>query len=114
MHCSTSSRPLVDLSQASHPRAVHVAVERFVRGARGPRRNPVTRNQICAWLNRTPFEAVDAALTDLVAEGKLLCVALSLRSNRNTAKRAHGYEVNHESERARRELEWAEMEVRAE
>lgn len=93
MKCDTSSRPLVDLSQAKHPRAVHVAVERFVRGPRGPRENPVTRDQIMAWLNRTPFEAIDTALADLVAEGRLLCVALSLRSNRNTAKRAHGYEV---------------------
>ena len=90
MHCDTSTRPIINLLHHKHARAVHAEVLRFVRGIRGPRRNPVTRTQIGAWLARTPGEAVDAALVDLIAEGKVGAEPLSLRS-RNSAKRATGY-----------------------
>jgi hypothetical protein len=92
MHCDTSTRPVFDLTQHVHPRAVHAEVLRFVRGIRGPRLFPVTRKQVCAWCSRTPSEVVEAALDDLVAEGKVSAGFNSLRRG-NTAKRAVGYEV---------------------
>ena len=93
MHCETSSKPRIDLTLTGHPRAVHVAALRFIRGVRGPRAGHVTRKEIGAWLAFTPAEAIDAALVDLIAEGAIACVALSLRTPRNSARRAHGYEA---------------------
>jgi hypothetical protein len=93
MHCETSSRPIIDLTQHKHPRAVHAECLRFIKGIRGPRTNHVTRTQIGDWLRHTPAEAIDAALVNLVAEGKITAGVLSLRTPRNSAKRAVGYEV---------------------
>lgn len=94
MNCDrTYSETILDLTKVGHPRAVHAAAVRFIRGIRGPRENPVTRKQIGTWLRRTPAEAVDAALLDLVAEGKISAGPLSLRTNSNRARRAHGYSV---------------------
>jgi hypothetical protein len=65
MHCSTSTRPVFDLTQSRHPRAVHVECLRFIKGIRGQRDGQVTRKQIGDWMRRTPAEAIDAALVDL-------------------------------------------------
>jgi hypothetical protein len=83
MHCVTSSRPVFDLTKYKHPRAVHAECLRFIKGIRGPRAGHVTRKQIGDWLSRTPAEAVDAALGELLAEGKI----------RNAGKRAGSYEI---------------------
>ena len=96
MHCDTSSRPIFDLTLTGHPRSVHAEVLRFVRGIRGKRANHVTRAQIGKWLSRTPAEAVDVAMADLIAEGKVITVMLSLRTPRNAAKRAIGYLISPE------------------
>jgi hypothetical protein len=72
---------------------VHAAALRYIRGIRGPRSGHVTRRQIGAWLSRTPAEAVDAALVDLIAEGAITCSPLSPRQPRNAARRACGYEA---------------------
>lgn len=94
MKCDrTYTETIVDLTKAGHPRAVHSAALRFIRGIRGPRANPVTRKQIGQWLRRTPAEAVDAALVDLITEGKIAAGPLSLRTARNSGKRATGYWV---------------------
>lgn len=93
MHCDTSTRPIFDLTQMAHPRAVHAEILRFVRGVRGPRQNPVSRKQIGQWLRRTPAQAIDAALATLVAEGRISVGVLSLRTPRNAHKRAIGYEA---------------------
>jgi len=94
MHCDTSSRPRFDLSQHTHPRAVHVAVLRFIRGVRGPRTAPVTRAQIGKWLSATPAAAIDAAMADLAAEGKITSRYNSLRGHRNADRRAIVYEAD--------------------
>jgi hypothetical protein len=94
MHCDTSNRPRLDLSQHTHPRAVHVAVLRYVRGTRGPRAVPVTRGQIGKWLSATPADAVDRALVDLAAEGLITSRYNSLRHRRNAARRAVVYEAD--------------------
>jgi hypothetical protein len=93
MHCDTSTRPVFDLTQHRHPRAVHAEILRFVRGIRSRRENPVSRAQIAAWMRRTPAEAVDAALAELVAEGRINVGATSLRTASNSHRRAYGYEV---------------------
>ena len=93
MHCDTSTKPRIPLHLTGHPRSVHVEALRFIRGIRGPRQAPVTRKQIGAWLFATPAEFVDAALVELIEEGKITAGYLSLRNGRNTAKRAIGYEA---------------------
>jgi hypothetical protein len=93
MKCSTSDRPLFDLSQHPNPRALPVAILRFIRGVRGPRNVPVTRKQIGVWLRATPAAAVDAALLDLATEGKITSRYNSLRG-RNAERRAIVYELD--------------------
>jgi len=94
MHCDTSNRPRFDLSQHPHPRAVHTALLRFIRGVRGPRTAPVTRAQIGKWLSATPAAAIDAALLTLATEGKITSRYNSLRGARNTVRRAVVYEMD--------------------
>jgi hypothetical protein len=93
MRCDTSSRPRLDLSQAENPRAVHSAIRHFVLGLRGPRKAPVSRKQIGEWLCFTPAPAVDRALGDLIADGMIRVVCLSLRATSNRTNRAIGYEA---------------------
>ena len=93
VHCDTSNKPRINLALSAHPRAVHVAITRFVRGVRGPRENPVTRQQIRRWLAFTPPEIVDVALNELVLTGEVRTVALALRGRTNRASRAYGYEL---------------------
>lgn len=92
MNCDrTYTETIVDLTKCGHPRAVHAAALRFIRGIRGARENPVTRAQIGKWLRRTPADAIDAALLELIAEGKVMAGPLSLRTPSNSHRRAHGY-----------------------
>jgi hypothetical protein len=93
MHCDTSSRPRIDLTLHSHPRAVHAECLRFIKGIRGHRIGHVSRKQIGNWMRATPSEAIDAALIDLISEGKIATRLLNLRSPRNAAKRRYGYEA---------------------
>jgi hypothetical protein len=92
MNCDTSTRPVLNVTLYG-PRACRAEVLRFIRGIRGRRENPVTRAQIGKWLFRTPADAIDAALLELVAEGVITCGALSLRTPSNSHRRAYGYEV---------------------
>ena len=94
MHCDTSTRPIFDLTRCKAPRALHNELVRFIRGIRGPRQNAVTRKQIGDWCSRTPAEAVDAALVELVAEGKVTTVMIGgFRCRNNKTRRPMGYEV---------------------
>jgi hypothetical protein len=69
---------MIDLTCASNPRAVHIELLRFVIGLGGePRQHPVTRKQIASWLHLTPAWAVDRAMVDLIAEGKVLPVTMT-------------------------------------
>ena len=90
MHCDTSTRPVLDVTLYG-PRACRAEVLRFIKGIRGRRENPVTRKEIGKWLARTPAEAIDAALVELIAEGKVMAGPLSLRTPSNSHRRAHGY-----------------------
>jgi hypothetical protein len=94
MHCDTSTKPRIPLHLTGHPRSVHVEALRFIRGVRGPRQAPVTRKQIGAWLFATPAEFVDAALVELIAEGKVTTVRTGgARYRNNATRRPMAYEV---------------------
>ena len=94
MHCDTSTKPRIQLHLTGHPRSVHVEALRFIRGIRGPRQSPVTRKQIGEWLFATPAEHVDAALVELIAEGKITTVRMGgARYRNNKTARPMGYEV---------------------
>lgn len=94
MHCDTSTRPIFDLTQYKAPRALHGELVRYIRGVRGPRQNPVTRRQIGDWCSRTPAAAIDAALAELIAEGKITTVRIGgTRYRNNRTHRPMGYEI---------------------
>jgi hypothetical protein len=72
MNCDrTYSETIIDLTQTGHPRSVHAAVLRYVRGIRNLRKIGVSRLRVRTWLAVTPDAAIDAALADLITEGKI-------------------------------------------
>lgn len=72
MNCDrTYSETVIDLTQTGHPRSVHAAVLRFVRGLHRRRTAPISRLRIGRWLARTPAWAIDAAIIDLIGEQKI-------------------------------------------
>lgn len=66
-------------------------VQRFVRGIRGLRKTPVSRNQILAWFRGTPTEFTDRAITEACAQAKIACHAKSGTGRRHNA--AYVYEA---------------------
>lgn len=65
---------------------------RFVRGLRGPRKNPVSREQILGHMARYPmFRDVDIerVLSELTYAGKITCTASSLSSRRKYVSLGH-------------------------
>lgn len=66
----------------------------YIKGVRGPRRQPVTKKQIIAWFRSTPSEFVEAHLGELLDAGKVRICRTSLGGVRIRHNARYVYEVS--------------------